>query len=142
MPKGVPWSKEETDRLLALRSAGKKVSQIADQMGKSEQAVMKKLERLGLKVVDLRKSTSTTTSEWIIPEELFSVEEALKIQAAALKALEKPGLSKTEILRLKSVATVARGYQQDVAKYIDYCGLEKHLLELDEKFEKLSKQPW
>jgi len=91
MPKGVPWSKAERDRLLSLRIDGLKVAEIASRMGKTSQAVMKKLERLGLKVVQCGKSTSTTTSEMILPEELFTVEEALKIQAGALKALETRG---------------------------------------------------
>jgi hypothetical protein len=80
-------------------------------MGKSEQAVMKKLERLELKVEQKPAGTCSTTSFLELPEELFSVEEALKIQAAALKTLETPGLNKTEILRLKNVAAVARAYQ-------------------------------
>ena len=75
----------------------------------------------------------------ILPEELFTVEEALKIQAAALKALETPGLSKTEILRLKNVAAVARAYQVNFAEYIDSRGLERNLVELKEKFEGLRK---
>jgi predicted GTPase len=58
-----------------------KVAAIAARTGKTSQAVMKKLERLGLKVVDCKKPTSTTTSEMILPKELSTVEEALKIQA-------------------------------------------------------------
>lgn len=137
MPKGVPWTKPETDRLLKLRQEGKTASEIASAMGKSSEAVAKKLNRLGLKVVQAGKTcmTTTTSAELVIPKELFTVEEALKIQAAALKALETPGLSKSEILRLKSVATTARAYQENFAKYMDYRGLERDLVRLRQQFE-------
>jgi hypothetical protein len=52
---------------------------VPDWVGKSGQAVME-VECLGLKVVDLEKSSQTTTSaKLIVAEELFSAEEALKI---------------------------------------------------------------
>ena len=43
MPKGKEWSTTETRQLLDLRGAGDSVSLIASKMGKSEQAIMKKL---------------------------------------------------------------------------------------------------
>ena len=60
MPKGKPWSVDEERRLRELCSEGLKVSEIAVAMGKSEEAVMKKLQRLGLKVVQQRESNWTT----------------------------------------------------------------------------------
>jgi hypothetical protein len=60
MPKGKPWTREEEKQLLELRSEGRRVSEIAVVMGKSEQAVMKKLQRLGLKVVQQPESNGTT----------------------------------------------------------------------------------
>jgi hypothetical protein len=74
-------------------------------MGKSEQAVMKKIQRLGLKVVQQRESNGTTaTSELILPKELPTVKEALMLLAGAMEALKTPGLSKTEVMRLKSLS--------------------------------------
>ena len=55
MPKGKPWTREEERQLRELRSQGCKVSEIAVVMGKSEEAVMKKLQRIGLKVVQQRE---------------------------------------------------------------------------------------
>jgi hypothetical protein len=53
MPKGKPWSREETKQLLELRGDGKTTTEIADRMGKSRDAIKQKLRRLGLKVVTI-----------------------------------------------------------------------------------------
>jgi hypothetical protein len=139
VPKGKPWTKEETDLLLALRTEGVKVADIAAKMGKSEQAVIKKIDRLGLKVVYLRKQHETTTSELVIPKELPSIEEALKILAAAMNSLKKSGLSKTEILRLKTLVHTANLYKQFFADYVHYREIEIELMDLRGKYEKLAK---
>jgi hypothetical protein len=138
--KGKPWTAQEEKRLLELRSEGKLVADIAGLMGKSEQAIMKKLQRLGLKVVQLRESNGTTTSEIDLPVELPSVEESLKVFAGAMKALEAPGLPKTEVLRLRSLIQAASVYQAKIGEYMDYRGIEKRLVELNKKYEEWVKQ--
>ena len=144
MPKGKPWTREEEKQLLELRSEGCKVSEIAVAMGKSDDAVMKKLQRLGLRVVQQRESNRTTTStaasEIIMPEELYSVEEALGILAGAMKALQTPGLSKTEVTRLRSLMQAASVYQVKIAEYINYKGIEKKIVELERKYSDLVKR--
>lgn len=72
-------------------------------MKKSDGAIKQRLTRLGLKliVVTDEKSGAASSSELILPEDAPSVEEALLKVAAAMKAIETPGLSKTEILRLR-----------------------------------------
>ena len=140
MPKGKPWTIEEEKQLKALRSEGRKVSEIAAEMGKSEQAVMKKLQRLGLKVVQQRESNGTTTSELILPKELPSVEEALVLLAGAMEALKTPGLSKTEVMRLRSLIQASSAYQVKFAEYLDYRGLEKELIELGRKYREIVKR--
>ena len=55
-----------------------------------------------------------------MPEELPSVEEALKKLVAVMNALEIPDLSKTEILRLRSIIQATSAYQVKVAEYISY----------------------
>jgi len=137
MPKGKPWNKEDVDELLALRREGATVSSIAAQLGKSEQAIQKKFQRLGLKVVHLENSTGTTTSELILPKELPSVEEVLVTLAGALEALKKPGLNRTEVLRLKSVIQAVRIYKELLADYVDYRGIETRLIEFGRKHEEL-----
>ncbi len=94
MPKGKPWTCEEEKQLRDLREGGCKVSEIAVEMGKSEEAIMKKLQRMGLKVVQQRGTNGTTTSgEIILPKDLYSVEEALGMLAGAMKALQSSWVS-------------------------------------------------
>ena len=140
VPKGKPWTREEEMKLRELRSEGHKVSEIAVLMGKSEEAVMKKLQRLGLKVVQQRGpnwTTSSVASEIIVAEELYSVEEALGMFAGAMKALGTPGLAKAEVIRLRSLVQAASVYQVKFAEYLDYRGIEKKLVELERKYQEL-----
>lgn len=139
MGKGVPWSKAEVDRLLNLRGEGKTVQEIAASMGKSEQSITKKLHRLGFKVVHLQNSDETTTS-LIVPSELISIEEALKVTISAMEILKSPGLSKTEILRLKTLLAATSSYMTKVASYMNYLGVERELVKLREEYEELAKE--
>jgi len=59
---------------------------------------------------------------------LPSVEETLLKLSAALKALEKPGLEKNEVLRLRGIIAGAKVYKDLLADYINYRGLEAELL--------------
>ena len=140
MPKGKPWTVEEERKLRKLREEGKTVAEIALRMKQTPDAIKQKLRRLGLKVVTLEKSGGTTTSELIMPEELISVEEALKDFVAAMNALKTPALSKTEIMRLRSLVQVADKYQTRFAEYVDYRGTEKRMIELSQKYEELVKR--
>ncbi|MEM2147887.1 MAG: hypothetical protein QXJ94_04715 [Candidatus Bathyarchaeia archaeon] len=139
MPKGKPWTVEEERALKRLREEGKTVAEIATRLGKTPEAVKMKLSRLGLKVVTL-KNQGVTTSELIVPEELISVEEALKELVAAMNALKQPGLSKTEIMRLKALIQTNSLYQKRIAEYLDYRGLERELSEMREKYDALAKR--
>jgi hypothetical protein len=65
-----------------------------------------------------------------LPERLPSVEEKLKVLSAALTALEQPGLSHADVLRLRSIIQGVKTYQELFAKYVDYRGLEAEVLEL------------
>ena len=47
-----------------------------------------------------------------------------------------PGLSKTEIMRLRSLIQTSSLYQKRIAEYMDYRGLEKRLIDLNEKLSK------
>ena len=51
-----------------------------------------------------------------------------------------PGLSKTEIMRLRSLIQTSSLYQKRIAEYIDYRGTEKWLIELNEKYEAIVKR--
>ena len=137
LPKGKPWSREQTSQLIELRSNGKTVAEIANVMGKSGDAIKQKLRRLGLKVVTVRngEGTTSTSEELILPEDLITVEEALLMLVAAMKALENPKLTKTDVMRLKTLIQSSTVYQKRLAEYMDYRKIERKLIQLDEKFQ-------
>ena len=86
------------------------------------------------------KNGCTTTSKLELPDELPSVEEALKTLAAALKALDAPGLGKSEVLRLRNIISGVKVYKELLADYVNYRGLEAELLELRQKYAELAKK--
>ena len=65
-----------------------------------------------------------------LPERLPSVEEELKVLAAAVESLRQPGLSRAEVSRLHNIIVGVKVYQELFAKFVDYCGLETEVLEL------------
>lgn len=141
MPKGKPWTKEEVEKLRSLVEDRQPWDVIAAELHRSEGAIRQKCRRLGLEVVVNRPGkTVTTTSELVIPKELPSVQEALKILAAALKTAAEPGLDNTEIQRLQVVATLARTYENLLANFMRYREIEKRLVELEAKYARLVKQ--
>ena len=102
-----------------------------------------KASRLGLVVVDEgEKNTPSTTTfdKLVLPPELSSIEEELKTLAAALKGLETPKLDKTDVLRLRTIIQGVKVYQELIAQYVDYRGLESELLEWREKYADLTKK--
>ncbi len=143
MVKGKPWTSAEEKELLTLRGYGKTVSQIASKLQKSEGSIKIKLARLGFKVVVTPKICVVTTSkdpkEMIVPDELFSIEESLREEVAAMTALKTPGISKAEVARLKAIIQASGDYQERYARYINYRELERRLAELDEKYAELLK---
>jgi hypothetical protein len=109
----------------------------------SEDAIRQKLIRLGLikeEVVGQLKNGCTTTSKLELPDELPSVEEALKTLVAALKALESPRLGKNDVSRLRGIIAGTKIYKELLADYVDYRGLEAELFELRRKYAELAKK--
>lgn len=141
--KGKPWSPELEKELTDLVAVKTSLFVIAKKLGKPEEAVRQKIRRLGLEVVEQKRIVcSTTSSELTMPQELPSVEQALKTLSAALTALETPGIEKSEVMRLRAIIQGAKVYKELVADYMDYRGLEAELLEFRKKYEQLtSKDP-
>jgi hypothetical protein len=137
--KGKPWSVEDEKKLKDWVTTGVSVDALVFSFDGqyTKDAIYKKMERLGLEVVDEeKKNISTTTSlELELPAELPSVEETLLKLTAALKALEKPGMEKNEVLRLRGIIAGAKVYKELLADYMNYRGLEAKLLELKRKYE-------
>ena len=139
--KGKPWTVEEEKRLRLLVEAGNSVVLIAHELKKTVGAIRRKIERLGLEVVVQKPTGSrTTTSNSVLPEELISAEDALKMLVGALKAACQPGLDKIEVQRLQVVATLARTYSEKLTEYLDLRGLEQRLFDLEEKYAELTKK--
>ncbi len=75
-----------------------------------------------------------------LPEDLPSVETALKTLSAALKLLETPQLEKTETLRLKTIIHGVKIYKELFEDYVDYRGLEEELSEANKKYAEIVKK--
>jgi hypothetical protein len=139
--KGKPWSVEQTRQLVELRNNGKTVAEIAELMNKSSDAIKQKLRRLGLKVVTVENSEGSTSSgsELILPDDLPSVEQALLKLASAMKALENPNLTKTDVMRLRTLIQTSTIYQKRFAEYVGYRYLERKVIQANEMFERIRK---
>lgn len=136
-PKSYYWTREEERKLVEYWRQGVRNPEVlADRLGRKLEGVKKKLSRLGL-VVEPEKRGGPTTTELEMPEELPSVEEALKLLVAAMEALQKPGLSRAEVSRLRSIIQAVRIYKELFADYVDYRGIEAELIELEAKYGKL-----
>ena len=141
--KGKPWSLEDEKKFKEWITSGVSVDALVFSFDGqyTKDAIYKKIERLGLEVVDEEKKTaSTTTSKIELPEELPSVEETLKTLAGALKGLETLGLEKIDILRLRCIIGGAKVYKELLSDYMNYRGLEAELMELREKYAEFSKK--
>ena len=133
------WKKSDVEKLRKLVREREPWEVIAAKLARSVDAVKMKAKRLGLNVVVGTPGKATTT-KLEIPEDLPSIEEALKILAAALKAAAEPGLDNTEIQRLQVVATLARTYETLLANFMRYREIEKRLVELEVKYARLVKK--
>ena len=81
--KGKPWSVEEEMKLKVLVESKNSLEDIAAELDKTSDAVLKKCLRLGLKVVGSRSLKTTTFIP--MPKDLLSVEETLRMLAGALE---------------------------------------------------------
>jgi hypothetical protein len=146
------WSVDEERTLGKLWREGVADPEIlAVRLKRKPEAVRKKLQRLGL-VVGRDKAAGATTNgvritderEMLdIPEELPTVEEALKMQMGALNALRQPNLPRVEIMRLRAIIEGVKIYKALFADYLDYRGVEKELVRICKQLEeeKLSLSP-
>lgn len=138
--RGKQWTAEEERQLRDLVAAKKSIGVIAEALGKSNESVRLKMMRLGLVVDEQANFQCSTSTKLELPEVLPSIETTLKKLVAAMNALETPGLSKTEISRLRSIIQAASVYQVKIAEYMDYRGIEAKLIDLDEKYARLVRE--
>lgn len=142
MPKGKSWSKAEVEKLRSLVKDKQSWEVMVAELHRSEGAIRQKCRRLGLEVVVNRSAEkfTTTTSELVIPKELPTIQEALKILAAAMKALAEPGLDDVEVRRLQALVTAVRTYEASFANYVRYLEIEKMLVEMKAEFVRDEKK--
>ena len=139
MTKGKPWTLQEESTLRDLLKDHKPLEVVAGQVGKTKEAVRQKMINLGLKEQQQRKTGCCCSSDLKLPEELPSVEEALKTLSAALKALEQSGLGQDEVLRLKYIIQGVKMYKELFTDYVDYRGIESELVELRQALAEMRK---
>lgn len=141
MVKGKPWTGEEENQLRQMLKAERPVRAIARALGKTRECVRVKIARLGLDVVvrpeKISPSTTTTLVNLKLPEHLPSVEEQLKVLAAAIDALRSSSLGKEDVLRLRAIIQGIRVYQEKLAEYVDYRGIEAKVIDLEAKYARL-----
>ena len=136
MPKGKPWTKAEVEKLRSLVEHKQSWEVMAAQLKRTPDAVKKKCKRLGLEVVGAKGYRTTTSLK--LPKELPSVEESLKILAAALKSVAHSGLDNTKIQRLHVVDTLSNGNL--LANFMRYRDIEKRLVESEAKYARLARE--
>ncbi len=143
--KGKPWDSADEKKLKEWYLSGTKdfgVLSFSFDGKYSPNAVYQKLLDLGLisKEEEARKNRSSSSTALKVPAELPSIEETLKKLAAALNALDQPGLDKTEVLRLRGIISGCKDYKELFADYVNYRGLEAELLDLRDKYGTLVKK--
>jgi len=136
--KGKPWTPEEEKQLRELLEVSKPLEVIAKRLGKTENAIRQKMIKLGLK--EEKKPQREFFSSTALPEDLPSIEEALKTLYAALETLNQPGLNQSETLRLRSIIQGVKIYKELFADYVDYRGIEAELVEMRKRYEELAKK--
>lgn len=135
---GKPWCVDEERQLRTLVSAGVSFVEIADMLGKSEEAVRAKIKRLGLDDNKQAKSECLSSCSSDLPEDLPSVYEQLQILVAAVKSLQTPGIEKNEIMRLRNLIHGVEVYLDRFGQFQNYSALEK---KVDKLISDLGKDP-
>jgi len=137
MPKGKPWSNEEEKQLRTMLDERKPIDVIAQALKRSKESVKVKIKRIGIEVVVTPVSGLTTTSDLVLPAELPSVEETLKILCVAIDSLKAQGLDQAEVFRLRTLIQGCKIYKELLADYINYRGIEMKIAKMEEDYGRL-----
>ncbi len=129
------WAIQEETELKTLVEGNATVDEIAGKLQKTPGAVILKCQRLGLKL----QTQGYVCSSVLLPKELPSVEEALKMLAGALKASIKPGLNRLDVQRLEAVANISKTYKDLLSDYVHYRDVERKLKEMEEQNAQLKQ---
>jgi hypothetical protein len=132
---GKIWTAQQEAELKTLVEADSNVDEIAAKLQKTPKAIITKAQRLGLQL----QAEGYVNNSIVIPKELLSVEEALKMLAGALKASIKPGLNRLDVQRLEAVANISKTYKDLLADYVHYRDVERKLKEMEEQNAQLKQ---
>jgi hypothetical protein len=136
MTKGKHWTTQEEAELKTLVKANAKMDEIASKLQKSPGAIILKCQRLGLNL----QSKGYVNAAVLLPRDLLSAEEGLKMLAGAFKTAIQPGLDKLEVQRLQAVANIAKTYKEYLSDYINYREIENKLKEMEQLNARLLKE--
>ena len=135
MTKGKPWPVEDERKLRNQAKAGLDLDDLVASFGKkyTKNAVYQKITDLGLKKTKAKihdVPPSSKSAKLTLPKELPSMEESLKTLKAASDALQSSDLTRTDVIRLRSVILAEKIYQEQFPKYVKYRDLEAEVVEL------------
>lgn len=145
MTKGKPWPAEDERKLRDWFNSGVTDLQVlafSFNCQYSQEAIRQKLIKFDLlkEQQQPKKNECCCSTQLELPDDLPTVEEELRILAAAIDALKNPGISRDEILRLRGIIAGAKVYQERFGEFVGYRKVELQLLEVRKKFEELRKK--
>ena len=145
MVKGKPWPAEDEHKLKDWFSSGTtdlRVLAFSFDGHYTEEAIRQKLIKFDLlkEQQQPKKIDCCCSTKLELPAELPSVEMTVKTLAAALAALDTPGLEKNDVLRLRGIIAGCKVYKELLEDYINYRSLEAELLEGRAKLAELKKK--
>ena len=155
MTRGRRWSVDEEKKLAEFVKAGVTAAEISKRLGRSIVGVHDKIMHLGLEddegahfgssssslgLKGVKVEVEGTSPSLVSSEVLSCPAEALKKVAAAVVALERPDLGRTEIQRLKCIILGAEKYQGLFERVAQYRKLEERFVELEGKYFELVKK--
>jgi len=95
---------------------------------------------ISLGLEEQQQTTKSPCCSLELPQELPTIEQALKTLAAVLTQLQTPGLDRSEIQRLRTIIQGLKIYKEILADYAEYRAIEERLDELEKKYAALSKK--
>jgi aspartate aminotransferase-like enzyme len=139
MPKGKPWSRSEEKRLTDMVEKGNSIEGLAKAFNLKADAIRMKLNRIGLKVVVQKSQKHRTTTSTLLPDDIITHEQGLRILVAALEQLKQSGLDKLELQRLRILVDAVEAYDSVLEKFEGWVEIENRLVEMDKKIAELQK---
>ena len=134
MAKKYYWTRAQEAKLRELWGKGvTNFEVLAKELGRTSGAVQKKVERLSL------SPPVQTTTTVPVSKDLLTHEQALKILAGSLAALQQPGQDKLELQRLRILVDAIHTYDSVLEKFERWAEIETRFLEMAKKIQELEK---